>query len=212
MNKKNGGYTYGITENSGDQGANIKKYVIGTNADNGISYKGSAGINTYMMRLAEVYLNLAEAILGNASNTTDETALKYFNLVRERAEMPIKEKLTYEDIRHERRMEFAFEGLYWYDLIRRSYYQQQEVLDYINNQQRNANYEYNKENSTYEIDPDYTEPGTGVSVATVRNLTLPVSATDQSKNPLLKPNADGTLNTAPYTFGSREVNVTELFN
>lgn len=212
MNKKNGGYTYGVTENPGNQGANIKKYVIGTNADNGISYKQSAGINTYMMRLAEVYLNLAEATLGNTASTTDETALTYFNLIRKRAKMPEKDRLTYEDIRHERRVEFAFEGLYWYDLVRRAYYQQQEVLNYINHQQRNASYEYNEENQIYEINPDYVEPGTGVSVATVRNLTLPVSATDQSKNPLLKPNADGTLNTVPYQFGTREVNVTELFN
>lgn len=211
LNKKNGGYTYGVTENPGNQGANIKKYVIGTNADNGISYKQSTGINTYMMRLAEVYLNLAEAILGNDRSTKDATALVYFNKIRTRAGMPHKDQLTYEDIRHERRMEFAFEGLYWYDLVRRAYYQQQEVLNYVNHQQRNASYEYSTENSIYEINPDYTEPGTGVSVATVRNLTLPVSSTDQSKNPNLKPNTDGTLNTEPYEFGEKEVIAEELF-
>ena len=51
MNMKNGGYTYGETENPGNQGANIKKYVIGTTADNGgISEPGNSGTNTYMIR------------------------------------------------------------------------------------------------------------------------------------------------------------------
>lgn len=212
LNVKNGGYTYGITENPGNQGANIKKYVIGTNADNGISYKQSAGINTYMMRLAEVYLNLAEATLANSESTTDATALEYFNKVRTRAGMEKKNVITYEDLRHERRMEFAFEGLYWYDLLRRSYYEQQEVINYVNHQQRNASYEYNADAAIYEINPDYVEPGTGVSVATARNLTLPVSATDQGKNPLLKPNADGSMNTEAYVFGEREVSVEELYD
>lgn len=212
LNVKNGGYTYGITENPGNQGANIKKYVIGTNADNGISYKQSAGINTYMMRLAEVYLNLAEATLANSESTTDATALEYFNKVRTRAGMEKKNVITYEDLRHERRVEFAFEGLYWYDLLRRSYYEQQEVINYVNHQQRNASYEYNADAAIYEINPDYVEPGTGVSVATARNLTLPVSATDQGKNPLLKPNADGSMNTEAYVFGEREVSVEELYD
>ncbi|HEY4964241.1 MAG TPA: RagB/SusD family nutrient uptake outer membrane protein, partial [Candidatus Saccharimonadales bacterium] len=50
--------------------ANIKKYVVGSPADNG--GKGafmSAYINTYMMRLAEVYLIYAEAIMGNTAST-----------------------------------------------------------------------------------------------------------------------------------------------
>ena len=51
-----------------------------------------------------------------------------------------KTSLTYEDLRHERRMELAFEGQYWYDLVRRAYYKQQEVVNYVNNQNRNASY------------------------------------------------------------------------
>ena len=88
MNMKNGGYTYGETENPGNQGANIKKYVIGTTADNGgISEPGNSGTNTYMMRLAEVYLNYTEAVLGNSASTTDT---EYFNRVRTRAKMESK--------------------------------------------------------------------------------------------------------------------------
>lgn len=209
MNVKNGGYTYGVTENRGNQGCNIKKYVIGTNADNGISFKSSLGINTYMMRLAEVYLNYTEAVMGNDASTTDT---RLFNLIRTRAGMPTKNTVTYEDLRHERRIEFAFEGLYWFDLIRRSYYKQQEVINYLNNQQRNASYDYEEAEGKYIISKDYAEPGPGVAEATERNLRLPVADTDQSKNPLLKPDTNGRLNTVAYSFGEREVNTDELFN
>ena len=209
MNIKNGGYTYGVTESPGSQGANIKKYVIGTNADNGISYKQSAGINTYMMRLAEVYLNYTEASMGNNNSTTD---VEYFNKVRTRAGMKTKDEITFEDLRHERRVEFAFEGQYWYDLVRRAYYKQQEVINYVNHQQRNASYSYDEATSVYIISDNYVEPGEGVSTATARNLTLPVSSTDQNKNPYLKPDANGNMQTVSYVFGEKEVTPEDLFN
>ena len=210
MNMKNGGYTYGETENPGNQGANIKKYVIGTTADNGgISEPGNSGTNTYMMRLAEVYLNYTEAVLGNSASTTDT---EYFNRVRTRAKMESKKSITYEDLRHERRMEFAFEGQYWYDLVRRSYYRQQEVINYMNHQQRNASYEYQTESGVYEISPDYVEPGNGVATATANSLILPMSDTDQSKNPYLKPDTGGHLQTVAYEFGEKEVSEEDLFN
>nr|WP_320995075.1 RagB/SusD family nutrient uptake outer membrane protein [Bacteroides intestinalis] len=210
MNMKNGGYTYGETENPGNQGANIKKYVIGTTADNGgISEPGNSGTNTYMMRLAEVYLNYTEAVLGNSASTTDT---EYFNRVRTRAKMESKKSITYEDLRHECRMEFAFEGQYWYDLVRRSYYRQQEVINYMNHQQRNASYEYQTESGVYEISPDYVEPGNGVATATANSLILPMSDTDQSKNPYLKPDTGGNLQTVAYEFGEKEVSEEDLFN
>ena len=210
MNMKNGGYTYGETENPGNQGANIKKYVIGTTADNGgISEPGNSGTNTYMMRLAEVYLNYTEAVLGNSASTTDT---EYFNRVRTRAKMESKKSITYENLRHERRMEFAFEGQYWYDLVRRSYYRQQEVINYMNHQQRNASYEYQTESGVYEISPDYVEPGNGVATATANSLILPMSDTDQSKNPYLKPDTGGNLQTVAYEFGEKEVSEEDLFN
>ena len=210
MNMKNGGYTYGETENPGNQGANIKKYVIGTTADNGgISEPGNSGTNTYMMRLAEVYLNYTEAVLGNSASTTNT---EYFNRVRTRAKMESKKSITYEDLRHERRMEFAFEGQYWYDLVRRSYYRQQEVINYMNHQQRNASYEYQTESGVYEISPDYVEPGNGVATATANSLILPMSDTDQSKNPYPKPDTGGNLQTVAYEFGEKEVSEEDLFN
>ena len=203
-------YIYGETESPGDQGANIKKYVIGTNAVNGFAMNNNSGINTYMMRLAEVYLNYAEAVLGNNATTTDATALKYINELRTRAGVPTKNSLTFEDIRHEFRLETAFEGLYWYFLVRRGYYQQQEMVNYVNNQYRNASY-FKKSTHEYVLSEDYTAPGPSVATATAKNLTLPIADTDQTKNPLLKPDGNGNITTVAYQFGNREVEDTDLF-
>jgi len=203
-------YIYGESESAGSQGANVKKYVVGTNAMNGISVNNNSGVNTYMMRLAEVYLNYAEAVLGNNATTNDATALQYFNALRQRAGVPTKSKIGYEDIRHEFRVETAFEGLYWYFLVRRGYYQQQEVVNYVNNQHRNASY-YESSTHTYKLSETYTAPGPSVAVATAANLTLPMPDTDQTKNPLLKTDGSGKVATVEYTFGEREVTDADLF-
>lgn len=211
LNTKGGGYTYGITEDAATQGANIKKYVVGTIDDNGVSYKQSSGINTHMLRLAEVYLNLAEAILGNNQSTSDETALYYFNALRTRAGLAPKPSISYEDLRHERRVELAFEGQYWYDLVRRAYYHQQEVVNYLNSQNRNANY-YDASTHEYKLPDDWTGVGPGVATATVRNLKLPYPDTDVNRNTYLQSDGNGNLQTVAYEFGEREVTDEQLYN
>ena len=203
-------YVYGETESAGSQGANVKKYVIGTNAVNGISVNNNSGVNTYMMRLAEVYLNYCEAVLGNNATTSDVTALGYFNALRNRAGVATKNKIGYEDIRHEFRVETAFEGLYWYFLVRRGYYQQQEVVNYVNNQYRNASY-YKSSTHEYVLSEDYSLPGPSVSVATASNLILPMPDTDQTKNPNLKTDGSGNVETVAFVFGDREVSDSDLF-
>lgn len=203
LNIKNGGYTYNETESGYEGKCNVKKYVIGKLEDNGQSYQQSSGLNTYMMRLAEVYLNLAEAILGNNASTDDATALLYFNKVRTRANMPELSSIDYDAIHYERRIELAFEGQYWYDLLRRAYYKQQEVVNYLNNQDRNAGYEWNTaEACQYEKTSDATD----VATATEARLLLPISDVDRGRNP--------KLNEAPiaYEFGEKEVTVSDLYN
>lgn len=203
LNVKNGGYTYNETESGYAEKCNIKKYVIGKIDDNGQSYQQSSGVNTYMMRLAEVYLNLAEATMANNASTTDATALSYFNMIRERASMPPLTEIGYSDLQYERRIELALEGQYWYDLVRRAYYKQQEVVNYLNNQERNAGYEWDEsEDSQYAKASD----GVGVATATEANLVLPISDVDRGRNPL--------LNDSPvaYEFGEKETTVSQLFN
>lgn len=203
LNVKNGGYTYNVDESGYDNKCNIKKYVIGKLDDNGISYQQSMGVNTYMMRLAEVYLNLAEAILGNNDKTSDETALRYYNAVRQRAGVATKKSITWEDLRKERRIELALEGQYWYDLVRRSYYKRNEVVSYLNTQDRNCSYVYDeKEKCQYALN----NAGTGVSQATEASLVFPFSDVDLGRNP--------QLSSAPvaYEFGEREVTHAQLYN
>jgi SusD family. len=137
INKANGGLTYerNVSGNSSTT-LNVKKGITGSARDNSAIGRMNSALNTYILRLAEVYLNYAEAILGNNASTTDAEALKYFNEVRTRAGLPSKESITWEDLRHERRVEFCLEGRYWYDLLSRAYYKQQEVINYIANQNR----------------------------------------------------------------------------
>ena len=130
--------------------------------------------------------------------------------MRARAGVPQKNSISYEDIRHEFRVETAFEGLYWFILVRRGYYQQQEIVNYVNSQYRNASY-YESSSHTYKLSDSYTLPGPSVATATAANLTLPMPDTDQTKNPLLKTDGTGKVATVGYTFGEREVSDADLF-
>jgi hypothetical protein len=131
LDQAQGGYTLPVDASSQGTHAQVKKYVVGSPADNnGASAFQSTGMNTYIMRLSDVYLIAAEAILGQSANpgaghgldtaasTSDATALKYFNKIRQRAGVQQKTSITFRDIIKERRLEFAIEGDYWYDLCR----------------------------------------------------------------------------------------------
>lgn len=123
----------------------VKKYVIGSPADNGgIGGSQNENINTYMFRLAEVYLDYADAILGNNTTTSDPEALKYFNAVRTRAGVAPKAALTYGDIFLEKKIEFGLEGRAWYDWKQWYYFDQAAALQYYSTQNRgNYNISYN---------------------------------------------------------------------
>ena len=201
INKANGGYLY---EKATDR-CNVKKGVVGSTKDtDGKSSRMNSALNTYMIRLAEVYLNYAEAILGNNASTTDAKALQYFNMVRARAKVPARTTLDYQAIRHERRVEFAMEGLYWYDLLSRSYYNQQEVLNYIELQDRahNGSYTYDKNAHTLEKSEETTTRP--VNPATAERLLLPYPESEMVQNPLLK--------MAPVNYTFTEERITDLFN
>jgi hypothetical protein len=119
INQAGGGFTVPANVNSQGTKAGIKKYVVGTPADNGgIGAAQSAANCTYMMRYAEVLLIAAESILGANNSTTDVSALKYYNMVRNRAGLAPVTSFTKTDMFHERRIELAIEGDYWFDLER----------------------------------------------------------------------------------------------
>ncbi|HEY0655569.1 MAG TPA: RagB/SusD family nutrient uptake outer membrane protein [Chryseosolibacter sp.] len=122
--------------------ASIKKYVVGKARDlDGQADRQRYPNNTYMLRLAEMYLIYAEAALGNAASTTDAKALEYFNAVHTRAGLPpydiaLDGPFTWDVIFEERAKEFAMESMLWYDLVRLHYYDPQKAYTIINSQDR----------------------------------------------------------------------------
>jgi hypothetical protein len=117
-------------------GTGMKKHVIGNEKDNNaptMDIWSSIEHNAYL-RLADVYLVYAEAILGNNASTSDGNALKYFNAVRSRAGVDIVTSITPTMLRVERRVELAYEGQYWIDLVRYSYYDPNNAVKLLNDQ------------------------------------------------------------------------------
>jgi len=137
LNAASGGYTFPANGSAQNENAAAKKYVIGTPADNGGKSAAQAGgNNTYIIRYSDVLLIEAEAILGQASgvavgtgipltaSTSNAKALTYFNMVRARVGVPTVTSFTYQQLLLERRLEFALEQDYWFDLCRMDGYQQ----------------------------------------------------------------------------------------
>ena len=129
-----GGYTYA------HNWMQLKKGVLGTKADvapAGLAQMASP-LNTYIQRLADVYLMKAEAILGNAESTSDGEALAAFNAVRLRAKVDPYSSITFMDILRERRIEFCMEYFNWWDMATYYRWKPQTMLDFFNNQQHRA--------------------------------------------------------------------------
>ncbi len=125
--------------NTGDVSyMSIKKYVIGKAKDVGGQASSQHYPNdTYMLRLAEMYLTYAEAVLGNSPSTNDALALEYFNKIHTRAGLaPIADPLTSDVIFKERIIEFAMEGMGWYDLVSLHYYNPEKAFAILNSQDR----------------------------------------------------------------------------
>jgi hypothetical protein len=117
----------------------VKKGVLGRKADAGGELDQMASpLNTYLMRLADVYLIKAEALLGNKTSTSDAEALKAFNAVRLRAKVPAKTSFTFEDLIRERRIEFCMEYSNWFDMVTWYRWKPQYMLDFFNNKQHRA--------------------------------------------------------------------------
>ena len=101
------------------------------------------------LRLADIYLVYAEACV----ESNNAAAADAYNKVRARAYGVLdgsgisqsefdskykKSSVTREDIWKERRLELAGEGDYWYDFVRRSYFQPEVVIAEIKAQRRST--------------------------------------------------------------------------
>ena len=119
---------------------NIKKFVVGSKEDTaGFAINNNSGLMTPVMRMAEVYLMYTEASMGINDVTSDAIAVDRFNKVRQRAfslniaDYVAKTSVTRNDLFKERRMEFFMEGLFWQDIVRRSFYDMDWAKNYLNN-------------------------------------------------------------------------------
>jgi len=197
INKANGGYTV----DHGNDFLTVKKGVVGSTKDNPKTTRMNSGLNTYMLRLAEVYLNYAEATLGNSTSTADANAVNAINLLRFRAGLDPKATLTYADIIHERRVELCMEGQYWYDLVRRSYYKQQEVINYITAQNRGTIVPilYDTATNTVSVDASKSSSPRSIGVIDATIFLLPYPESELVQNPLLRENP------VPYQFTEEKI-------
>lgn len=197
INKANGGYTV----DHGKDFLTVKKGVVGSTKDNAKTTRMNSGLNTYMLRLGEVYLNYAEATLGNSTSTADANAVNAINLLRYRAGLDLKTTLTYADIIHERRVELCMEGQYWYDLVRRSYYKQQEVINYITAQNRGTIVPilYDSATNSVSIDASRSSSPRSIGVIDATIFLLPYPESELVQNPLLRENP------VPYQFTEEKI-------
>ncbi len=132
LNRAGGGYTYqyvsrdpsgDVLEDRNEMLAHIKKYIIGKSADcdGNVGINQDAANNIYLMRLADVYLTYVEAKMGTNNSTSDPMAMKYYNMVRQRAGIAEASSVTYIELLKERRRELAFESQTWFDTQRYRY-------------------------------------------------------------------------------------------
>ncbi len=171
----------------GSDAAYVKKYVIGSPADNGgLGGIQSENLNTYIFRLADVYLIYADAILGNSASTTDPRALQYFNAVRTRAGAYTKSSISYADLFQERKVEFAFEGHAWYDWKTWYYFDPTDALNYFSTQNRGLyNITYNGGNPFITYLGTNDQPGTVNYAITKETADLPYPEAESLVSPEL---------------------------
>lgn len=162
-------------------GSSLKKHIIGNDVDNSspLMTLWDSPEHDAVLRLADVYLLYAEAIMGSNTSTSDPEALLYFNKVRTRAGVDPLSTITLDTLLSERRIELAFEGQYWGDLVRLSYWQPAKALTIINSQNR-AFFNYAAGVAT----PD-ASPVVSVLPATLKSFTLQIPATELTANPKL---------------------------
>ena len=120
-----------------------------------------AGQDFYIVRYAEVLLSLAEADIEKGTNFDE--AVRLINQVRARAKMPSVENvegtgLSQDQlrtiVRHERRVETAFEGLRLFDLYR--WHTLKNAVDRVNNEAKTYKFPYEYRN--YRGEKEYVWP------------------------------------------------------
>lgn len=98
------------------------KYYVNKWIDADATTENQSDNNYPLMRFAEVVLTYAEAVNEVTAPTNDNEAYKAVNSIRKRAGLTDLKDLTQNQLRdailQERRLELAFEGSRWFDLVR----------------------------------------------------------------------------------------------
>lgn len=216
IDQASGGYTLPADANSQGTHAQVKKYVVGTPADNGgVGGRQAAANNTYMLRYADMYLIEAEAVMAGATESTDPAALNAINTIRRRAGLGplsvikrwyqvsnphygdygafpnanVPKTLIKDDILDERRREFAFEDDFFFDLLRLDGFNvttHPKAIQYMKQQDRGTS-----DNSTPPV-----RYGNQFLNATDAELQFPIPATEIAADPKLDP----SVPPVPYVF------------
>ena len=205
-----------LNEIQSPTGANCVKHLVGNNNDHvlGIGYgmQGMAtSLSTHLLRLSDVYLIYAEAVLGNDASSSDAKALEVFNKVRARAYgMDYTEfvgtslaatSLSFDKIWKERRLELACEGDRWYDYVRLHYYQPQEAIADLKTQRRSS---YTGlfsfyESGTLDTNVTYYDKNPVIPNITDDSFTLPFPDTDLTMNKhLMEPAVEHDISEYSY--------------
>ncbi|MBR1425921.1 MAG: RagB/SusD family nutrient uptake outer membrane protein [Paludibacteraceae bacterium] len=198
INKADGGYTYHIAvvdeqgnelETANEMLAHCKKYCIGRAADcdGGVGDAQDAGNNIYLLRLADVYMVYVEACIAGGTATSDPLALDVYARVRNRAGLTpdADNSITYDELIHERRCEFALEGINFFDIKRMFYRNPDLALAYLNGMNREQGY-YNSDSSKKTSRDGYTLDLTRALITvTAAQMTLPVPGSELTAMPSL---------------------------
>lgn len=146
---------------------------------------GTGGQNYYYFRYADVLLNYAEA--QNEASGPDATVYAAINQIRARAKVPdlapgLGQDAMRTAIRRERRVELAFEGKRYWDLMRWG-------IAGINLNQQLHGISITNNNGTFVYKP-VTIPGGDRKFDATKNYVFPIpqSAIDQNKNLTQNPN------------------------
>ncbi len=201
-------------------GANTVKHIYGDTYDHQQGAGCSDGrmassVPTFLIRLSDVYLIYAEAMLGasnvgpgSAPSTKSEVIDAYFAVHQRAVKSASKpSSVSWDDIWKERRLEFAMEGDRWYDYVRVSYYNPDFCIEEIKAQQRNPlwnlndcykNYYQNgtwdNTNVVYDNKTSVPNPVALMKLDQVSNkqyFCLPFPSEDVVFNPNLGSNVDG---------------------
>lgn len=173
------GYTYDTTAVGGDEDfktkngsrANALKYVVGPGTNGENVNTTSDDICTYILRYADILLIYAEATLGDNASTSDAEALEAINAVRQRAELDDLTSITKDIILHERRVEFAFEGDYWFDVQRQGFEKAKQIIA----AQERGSYDWNGQLQSEKV--TLTSPA---------QMFLPIPQSDLTASPKLR--------------------------